>query len=983
MNKSYKLILNRHLGVFQVAPETARSAGKGSGTIGTGARLRPLAHAVLLALLGSSPLAMAASGSCTLVGTGTLSGVCQGDSGMSAPGASGDPGGSGTAAATGSGYDYSSSATLVGGGGGQGGNSEAGIGSAGGAGGAGLSGAGRFINNASISGGAGGRGGNSSALPNSTPGNGGKGGTGVVASGLWLSNQSAIAGGNGGAGGDNINPLPSANSSGGNGGEAVAGNHFTLINDGSVVGGAGGSAGMGAMPGMGGIGGSGATAVSGDGFVVVNNGIVLGGAGGTSSPMMPIGSQGGSGISGSNFEVRNNTGATISSGASAPGGMFMGSGPAIQSSGGSTIYNAGTISNSSISGTAIMLSGGSNTLVLENGSNIQGLTFAGSADTFALGGSADSAFNLSELNTRYIGFGTFDKRDASTWTLSGDSTGTTLSRWNVKQGTLRTANGTTLTGSVNVQQGGTLQLGNTRINGALVNDGTLQLGHAASPRPYVYVDGSFSQSRNGVYRIAAESNDSEGGYSRLSASGNVTLAGNAAVDVAQANRLAIGQSLDNVVYTSAALSGNFAKVTDNSALFDFKSVATNGVGGHVDFQVVKATTIVDIIDGGTKPKPPTKPTPTPEDNQPSISGNKPARGAAQVLDTIIGQGTDNAGMQQVITSLGKLSTNQQVSDAVSQTLPLLVGSSQAAANASLTAIHDVVQARVSQGRGLSSGDEVLGDRELWVKTFGSWGDQNERNGVSGFEVNSQGIVFGADAAINPQSRVGLAFAYAKSDINGDSKAAPNSADMDMYQLIGYGSYDLDDATQLTYQLDYGQGRTEGKRKILFMGTEAKSRYDSQVVHAGVGLGHTLRLGQATELTPSVRADCTWVGDEGYRETGAGALNLDVDRRDSESLVLGADAELVHLFSERLSTSLKLGVGYDTIGERASLTSAYAGEPGLSFRTQGLDPSPWLGRGGVGVSYRVTDSTELSANYDAEYREDFLNQSASLKVRWAF
>ncbi|MBV6290097.1 autotransporter outer membrane beta-barrel domain-containing protein [Pseudomonas sp. MAFF 301350] len=762
------------------------------------------------------------------------------------------------------------------------------------------------------------------------------------------------------------------------------GNNFTLLNDGSVVGGKGGAASMSMMPGTGSLGGSGGAGVSGDGFVVYNTGTIRGGDGGTPDPLMLVGSKGGSGISGQNFEVNNATGATIDAGINS--GNWANSAPAIQSSGGSTIYNAGTIGSSAPFDTSIKLEGGNNTLVLANGSNIRGSTVAGSADTFALGGSADSALNVIELTNKYIGFGTFDKRASSTWTLSGTSVGTTITQWNVRQGTLRTTNGTTLTGSVAVQQNGTLQLGNTRIDGDLVNNGTLQLGHATAPRAFVSVDGNFSQGSNGVYRIAAESNDSEGGYSRLSASGNVSLAGNAAVDVAQVNRLAIGQSLDNVVYTRAELSGNFAKVTDNSALFDFKSVATNGTGGHVDFQVVQAKTIVDIVDGGTKPKPPTTPvtpTPTPEDNEPAINSNKPARGAAQVLDTIIGQGTNNAGMQQVITSLGKLNTNQQVSDAVSQTLPLLVGSSQAAANASLTAINDVVQARVSQGRGLSSGDEVLGDRELWVKTFGSWGDQNERNGVSGFEVNSQGIVFGADAAINPQSRVGLAFAYAKSDINGDSKAAPNSADMDMYQLIGYGSYDLDDATQLTYQLDYGQGRTDGKRQILFMGTEAKAKYDSQIVHAGVALGHTLRLGEATELTPSVRADYTWVEDEGYRETGAGALNLDVDRRDSESLVLGADAELVHLFSDRLSTRLKLGVGYDTIGERASLTSAYAGAPGLSFRTQGLDASPWLGRGGVGVSYRVTDSTELSADYDAEYREDFLNQSASLKVRWAF
>ncbi|MBV6290098.1 ESPR domain-containing protein [Pseudomonas sp. MAFF 301350] len=156
MNKSYKLILNRHLGVFQVAPETAKAAGKGSGIIGTGARLRPLAQAVLLALLGSSSLAMAAPGNCPLIGTGTLSGACQGDSGMPAPAASEDPAGAGTAAATGSGYDYTSSADLTGGQGGAGGTSTTGYGRAGGVGGAGLSGAGSFINNATITGGAGG-----------------------------------------------------------------------------------------------------------------------------------------------------------------------------------------------------------------------------------------------------------------------------------------------------------------------------------------------------------------------------------------------------------------------------------------------------------------------------------------------------------------------------------------------------------------------------------------------------------------------------------------------------------------------------------------------------------------------------------------------------------------------------------------------------------------------------------------------------------
>lgn len=980
MNKSYKLILNRRLGVFQVAPETAKAAGKGSGTIGTGARLRPMAQAVLLALLGSSPLAMAASGACTLSGTASLNGgSCQGDSGMPAPGASNASGGDGTAAAQGSGYDYTSSATLVGGSGGQGGDSEMGASGSGGAGGAGLSGAGHFINTASIRGGAGGRGGNAAILPGTSAGSGGSGGVGAAASGLTLTNQGSVTGGTGGAGGNNTSPFPgvgNVGSNGGHGGAAVSGSGFTLNNAGSVLGGTGGAGGAGGafmMPGMGSIGGAGGAGVSGDDFVVNNTGTITGGTNGSSGSMMPISAPAGAGISGANFQVHNAAGATISGGTSQ--GLFMLGSVGISSTGGATVYNAGTIQGNG-TGAAIVFTGGDNTLILQDGSTIVGSVIAGSADTLALAGTADSAFNVAELTGNYQGFGTLDKRDSSTWTLSGNSNSlaSSVTQWNIQQGTLRTTNGTTLKGNMDVQHGASLQLGNTGIVGNLVNNGTLQLGHANSARPFVYVTGDFTQGSNGVYQIAAESDDSEGGYSRMSVSGNVSLAGSAVVDVAQVNRLAIGQSLDGVVRAGGTLNGNFSEVTDNSALFDFKSVATTGASGKVDFEVVQSKSIVDIID---------PPTPGDDGDEPAIRSDKPSRGAAQALDTIIGRGTQHAGMQQVVTSLGKLSTGQQVSDAVSQTVPLLAGGSQAAAGAAISAITDVVGARVSQGRGLSSGDEVLGERELWIKTFGSWADQNARNGVSGFEVNSQGIIIGADAAVSPQSRVGLAFAYANSDIDGDSRTAPNSADMDLFQLIGYGSYDLDDATQLTYQLDYGQGRTDGKRQILFMGTEAKAKYDTQIVHAGLGLGHTLRLGEATELTPSVRADYTWVEDESYRETGAGALNLNVDRRDSESLVLGADAEVVHLFSDRLSTRLKLGVGYDTIGERASLTSAFAGEPGLSFRTQGLDASPWLGRGGAGVSYRVTDSTELSANYDAEYREDYLNQSASLKVRWAF
>lgn len=503
-----------------------------------------------------------------------------------------------------------------------------------------------------------------------------------------------------------------------------------------------------------------------------------------------------------------------------------------------------------------------------------------------------------------------------------------------------------------------LRAGSTITGGVQAGNATVQVGDTGSLYTSSHINGAFTLGSGGVFSIAAQSNNDETGYSRLIVSGSANIAGSAFVNVAEANTLANGQTLTRVL-DATSLSGNFTEVNDNSALFDFVSRVN---GNDIDFDILTAAT-------------------TSVTSSAQANNNNPALGAARVLDQIIASGSNNPDMQQVVTALGQLETEQQVSDAASQTLPLLVGSSQAAAGNASNAIGNVLQGRL--GGGQSSGEAMLAEGELWLQPFGTWANQDERDGVAGFDVDTYGLVFGGDAALNEQTRLGLAIAYANSTVDGDSQVAPNSADMDLYQLIGYGSHDFDAATQLTWQLDYGQGRTDGQRQILFMGSTAKSSYTSHIAHAGVGLSHSYSLGTATELTPTLRADYSWIKDDSYQEKGADALNLDVDGRTTDSLVLALEGELSHAFDERLQGVLKLGVGYDVIGEQATITSAYAGEPGLAFVTQGLDPSPWLGLAGMGLNYRVSDSTELSANYDAAYREDFLSHSASLTARWAF
>lgn len=353
-------------------------------------------------------------------------------------------------------------------------------------------------------------------------------------------------------------------------------------------------------------------------------------------------------------------------------------------------------------------------------------------------------------------------------------------------------------------------------------------------------------------------------------------------------------------------------------------------------------------------------------------GNGPALNAARVIDAT----------PELLALFAGL-TPEQRSNAATQTLPLVLGATTSAISNSLSTINNVIQARQSSTSGLSSGDPALGGEHFWIKSFGSWASQDGRNGVSGFDADSKGLALGFDTAVSESTRLGLAFAYAKTDVDGDSRVAPQSAEIDTYQLIGYGTHALTADTHLNVQIDVGQNRTEGRRQIHFTGDTAKADYDGYNLHLGVGIEHNLRLNEQLVFVPSARVDYTWIKEDSYREKGAGLLNLEVEDRDSEALVFSLDGRFDYYLSDSTVLSANLGGGYDSINESASMTSVYAGAPGAAFRTEGLDLEPWLARAGLGLSHTLDNGTEVSLRYDAEARSGFTNQGAQVKARWAF
>jgi len=492
------------------------------------------------------------------------------------------------------------------------------------------------------------------------------------------------------------------------------------------------------------------------------------------------------------------------------------------------------------------------------------------------------------------------------------------------------------------------------------NNGSVVIGTAATPG-VTLTTANYTQSATGLLQIGASSDSN---YGKLLVTGTANFAPGARinVDVATVNTLGINQVLARVI-SAGTLNASTFNIRDNSALFNFRQVRN---GNDIDLRVVANSSLGTGI-------------------RDTVIEQRiwSALDAAGVLDTQLNNGV-TGDMGNVINAFGQLPDNRAVARAATQTLPLASG--HQAILGTLGTFQNVIQNRIGGNTGLSSGD-ALKDKQIWGRVFGSRADQDDRKGASGFSADSWGLGFGADAEVAAGTRVGLAYGYAKTSVNGNTDLAGTAQDSNIssHLFSAYGNKELGQNRSLSWQADLGVSDNDSKRQLNFGGLNrtARANYRTYSAHVGAALRQQFALSEATSLTPALRADYTWLKSQSYQETGADALNLHVASQKTDAFVLGADAYLQHRFSATSRLNAHIGIGYDTINKPGAIVAAYAGAPGLSFVTSGIELSPWLIRGGIGYTHTMENGTEVSVRYDAEGRSDYLNQSASVRAKWMF
>lgn len=411
---------------------------------------------------------------------------------------------------------------------------------------------------------------------------------------------------------------------------------------------------------------------------------------------------------------------------------------------------------------------------------------------------------------------------------------------------------------------------------------------------------------------------------------------------------------------------NNVEIKDNSALLDFEYFAINSnATTEIIMKAIQAQSVGSTIS----------------------ANNTNAQAAAGTLQTIVDNSGSYSQMNGVITALNGLSTNAQVAKAVDSTTPQTTTSSFTASNQISNNVSNIVTQRqtitMNGATGANSGDELLASKNMWVKPYGSYGSQENKNGVNGFDISTYGIGIGVDGETKNNQQMGLGFFYTKADV--DVNNVSQTSDIDVYSLVIYGSAPIvDDKTNVLYQVGYSYQDTSSQRDIAFMSTSAKADYDSHVASVDVRVLRDYPINDKVLLQPLVSTTYRYFKTANYSESGAGSLNLNVKDFSSSEFILGLGTLAYYQINNESKLFGNVNVGYDLKDDNTIVTSSYQGASGLSFETEGIDNGRWTYDLGFGYENDLTELSNLSFTYNFQGEgSDYTNHVISAKYTFKF
>lgn len=205
----------------------------------------------------------------------------------------------------------------------------------------------------------------------------------------------------------------------------------------------------------------------------------------------------------------------------------------------------------------------------------------------------------------------------------------------------------------------------------------------------------------------------------------------------------------------------------------------------------------------------------------------------------------------------------------------------------------VVQSVLGKIIGGVAGDdgENFGRLGIFINGNITVGEKDETDRESGFDLTTAGLTVGADYRFTDDFVAGLALGYGEGDIDFDNNAG--KLDTDGWSGVLFGTY-YRQRFYVDGQFSYGLVNHDSERKIRYqtgsagvietIDRKAEGDTDGDQWSTGIEVGMNLDKGPWS-IVPNMSLYYSKVDIDGFKENGAGGLNLNYQDQDAESLTL--------------------------------------------------------------------------------------------------
>lgn len=462
---------------------------------------------------------------------------------------------------------------------------------------------------------------------------------------------------------------------------------------------------------------------------------------------------------------------------------------------------------------------------------------------------------------------------------------------------------------------------------------------------------------------------SNAGASLLSTDNSVTISGTVVINASntKAGTQTVIEAAKNITYAN----GNVT-INDQSAALSF-SYAFNGASGVA--QELSVTGSADTA---------------------AIGSAVSAAGADEAMGDALAQVINNptSETQPLADALGELTSESELAEAVSQLNPTATAGTAEAGVAAMTAFSGGVLARVAEVRAAALAEAAPARRargprapsstmrdgygvSIWANPYGTWGDQDSRKGVMGYEWDTYGFLVGFDKQID-QLVVGFAFGYSDTDYDADRWA---KSDIDTWNIALYGTYNFKSNWYIDASVGYSWSDLDLRREIPFMGCTATAETDADAWTTTFGGGYNWKVGKYLTITPHAGIAYTGFEQDSYTEKGAPGANLHISDVDVDSFTHTLGIKTKIDVTDYIAFTLRGAWVHEYCDNQASFKASFAGTP--SWDVNGLDPADDSAVFGAGIIGNINKYVSVGVNYDVELKGDYDKHNLGVLVNVSF